>query len=318
LRVLVTGGLGGLGINVCTLLLQTGYQVRILNRRNPRNLKRAQELGDTVETCWGDITQPESIKKALDQTDIVVHMAAVLPPMALQAPERAQRVNTGGTRTLIEGIQQKQNTIPLIYTSSVAVFGPTPSAIEPISLERNGPQPVDSYAKTKLQAENIIKQSGIDFVILRLTATPYLKVGIKDFKQMFSIPLNNRVEFCHPFNVALAVGNAIKNFKSVNGKTLIISGGSNQRMLYKDMIGGILGVFGLPLPPERKFAKEPYCLDWYDTSESERLLHFQSYTFTDYIKDVTGQVSRQYGRLSVPLMRRFVGPVFGKALVQLM
>jgi hypothetical protein len=60
--------------------------------------------------------------------------------------------------------------------------------------------------------ENIIRQSGLDFTILRLTATPYLTAGVKDLKQMFSIPLSNGVEFCHPGNAALAIGNTIKNF----------------------------------------------------------------------------------------------------------
>jgi hypothetical protein len=151
-----------------------------------------------------------------------------------------------------------------------------------------------------------------------LTATPYLTAGLKDLKQMYSIPLNNRVEFCHPYNVALAIANTIKDFTAVSGKTLIISGGSDQRMLYKDMIGGILGVFGLPLPPERKFTKEPYCLDWYDTSESQRLLRFQSYTSADYLQDFAEQLSQRYGRLCVPLMRHFMGPLFGKTLSQLM
>jgi nucleoside-diphosphate-sugar epimerase len=39
MKVLVTGGAGGLGINVCTLLRQTGYEVRILDLQTDRNLK---------------------------------------------------------------------------------------------------------------------------------------------------------------------------------------------------------------------------------------------------------------------------------------
>jgi nucleoside-diphosphate-sugar epimerase len=218
----------------------------------------------------------------------------------------------------VEVIKQKQNSIPVIYTSSVAIFGPTPDATAPLSPDRNQSHPPDIYAETKLQAENIIKQSGLDFAILRLTSTPYLTFDMKDLKQMFSIPLSNRVEFCHPENVALAIGNAISNFTTVNGKTLIISGGRSQRMLYKDMIGGILGAMGLPLPPEKKFTEEPYCLDWYDTSESERLLQFQSHTFTDYIEDFTKQLLQRYGKLFLPLMRSFVAPVFGKVISRLL
>jgi nucleoside-diphosphate-sugar epimerase len=245
-------------------------------------------------------------------------MAAVLPPMDRRQPELAWRVNVGGTKTLVELLKKKRNAVPLIYTSSVAVFGPTPDAVEPLSNDRNLPNPTGTYAETKFQAENIIKQSGLDFLILRLTAVPYLTIRLKDLKQMFDIPLNNRVEFCHPENAALAIGNAIRDFTRLNGKTLIISGGGSQRMLYKDMVGGILGAIGLPLPPEKKFAKEPYCLDWYDTSESESLLRFQNHTFADYLNDFTQGLSRRYGRLFVPFMRRVVAPVFGKVISQLL
>jgi UDP-glucose 4-epimerase len=264
--------------------------------------------------CWGDITKAESIERSLDQVDIVVHMAAILPPLAIQLPELAERVNVGGTKTLIEAIKQRKDRTPVIYTSSVAVFGPTPDASEALSPDRNEPHPVDSYGETKLQAENVIKESGLDFVILRLTATPYLTASVTDLKRMYDIPPNNRVEFCHPDNIALAIGNSVKSFTDVNGRTLIISGGSSQRMLYKDMMGGILAVLGLPLPPEKRFAREPYPLDWYDTCESEGLLNYQRHTYTDYLNDFSRQLSRRYGRPLIPLMRHVVGPLFGKAI----
>jgi len=245
-------------------------------------------------------------------------MAAILPPLALQQPEMAKRINVDGTKNLIETIKQQKNTIPVIYTSSVSIFGPTPDATEPLSTERNHPNPVDIYSETKLQSEKLIKHSGIDYLILRLTSTPYLTARFSDLKQMFSIPLNNRVEFCHPNNIALAIGNAVSDFPSVKNKTLIISGGNSQRMLYKDMIGGTLGILGLPLPPENKFTKEPYYLDWYDTSQSESLLHFQKYTYADYLNDFAKQLSLQYGKLFLPFMRHFIGPVFGKAISRFM
>lgn len=318
MKVLVTGGAGGLGINVCKLLLQTGYKVSILDLQTDRNLKSVRQLQGSVEVCWCDITDPDAVKKSLDQTDIVVHMAAILPPLALQAPDMAQRINVFGTKILVDAIRQMPTPIPVIYTSSVSVFGPTPDAKEPLSPLKNKPNPVDSYSETKLQAEIIIANSGLDFAILRLTATPYLTMNFKGLKQMYSIPLNNRIEFCHPGSIALAIGNAVQNVKSVNGRTLIISGGTSERMLYRDMIGGILGTLGLPMPPEDKFTREPYYLDWYDTSESESLLQFQRYSYIDYLDDFKQQFAKQYGKLFLPLMRHFIGPVFGRAIFRLM
>jgi len=198
----------------------------------------------------------------------------------------------------------------------VAAFGPTPDINRPLCPDSYDSNPRGAYGETKLQAENIIKESGIDYVILRLTATMYLSFSLSDLKRMFSVPLNNRVEYCHPDDTATALVNAIKNFAEAKGNTLVISGGPEQRMLYRDMVGAILKVMGLPLPPAHKFTKEPYYLDWYDTSKSQRLLKYQRRTFAEYIRDFAGQLSRKYGPGFIPFMRSFVGPVFGKAIVQ--
>jgi nucleoside-diphosphate-sugar epimerase len=182
--------------------------------------------------------------------------------------------------------------------------------------EEHNANPRGAYGETKLQAENIIKESGIDYVILRLTATMYLSFSISDIKRMFTVPLNNRVEYCHPDDTALAILNAVKYFDLVKGNTLVISGGPQERMLYKDMLGRILGVMGLPVPPAHKFTGEPYYLDWYDTAKAQKLLNFQHRSFADYIRDFSRQLSNKYGPGFIPFMRRFVSPVFGKAIVQ--
>jgi nucleoside-diphosphate-sugar epimerase len=265
---------------------------------------------------WGDITRPDSVKKALEGVDAIVHMAGILPPVAYEKPELAAKVNVGGTRIIVDMVKERGGNIPFLFTSSVAAFGPTPGACQPLCPEKTEPNPKGAYGETKLQAEHIIKESGIDYVILRLTATMYLSFSISDLKRMFTVPLNNRVEYCHPNDTASAILNAIKNFDDVKGKILVISGGPEERMLYKDMIRAMMGIMGLPLPPAHKFTTEPYYLDWYDTTKSQELLKFQRHTFADYLKDYSKELARQYGAGFLPFMRRFVGPVFGKVIVQ--
>jgi nucleoside-diphosphate-sugar epimerase len=316
MRVLITGGAGRLGITMCKAFLRDGFQVRVFDLDTPQNRKSVKKLCEKADIFWGDITQPDSIRKALDGVGAIVHMAAVLPPVAYERPELAAKVNVGGTKTIVDLIKEKGGTIPFVFTSSVAAFGPTPSATNPLCPEKNVPSPKGAYGETKLQAENIIKESGIDYVILRLTATMYLAFSVSDLKRMFTVPLNNRVEYCHPNDTASAICNAVKNFNKVKGNTLVISGGPEQRMLYKDMIRAIMGIMGLPLPPVRKFTTEPYYLDWYDTAKSQELLKFQRHSFADYLKDYARELAGQYGPGFIPFMRHFVGPVFGKVIVQ--
>jgi nucleoside-diphosphate-sugar epimerase len=318
MRVLVTGGAGRLGVNVCNILLKDGYKVRVFDLDNERNRKSVRELDGEAEILWGDITRHDSVREALEDVGLVVHMAGILPPVAYQKPELARKVNVGGARLVVDSIKAKGGHIPLIFTSSVAVFGPTPEATEPISPEKNIPSPKGAYGETKLEAENLIIESGLDYLILRLTAVMYFTHNVSDLKRMFSVPLNNRVEFCHPDDLALAILNAVKNFEAIKGNTLVISGGPAQRMLYKDMVGSVLDVMGLPLPPSDKFTQEPYYLDWYDTTTSQELLRFQQKSFADYLRDYSRGLTRRYTALFLPFMRHFVSPLLGKVVVQFM
>lgn len=308
MRVLITGGTGHLGIGVCKAFVKDGFNVRLLCHK-----KQGKSLGSDLEIVWGDITQPDSVKKAVHGVDAVVHMAALVQPLTEAKPELATRVNVEGTRTVVNLIKERVERVPFVFTSSAAVYGPCPDATGLLHPDRTPCNPTSVYAETKLRSENLIKESGIGYVILRLTSVPDPRRKISDFKtQMFTIPLKNRVEFCHADDLALAILNAVKNFDRVEGGTLMIGGGPSQQMLFEDMLRVILNTFGLPLPPRHKFSEEPFPLDWYDTTRSQELLKFQHKTLNDYCQDL----ARQFPAPLIALMRHFIGPVFGKLIVR--
>jgi nucleoside-diphosphate-sugar epimerase len=277
--------------------------------------KRVKSVGENCELVWGDVTQPDSVKKAMDGVDAVVHLAGIVQPFTEENPELAFKVNVGGTQTIVNVIKERGERIPLVFPSSVAVFGPCPATAESLLLDSTPLNPTSVYARTKVQAETLIRESGIDYVIFRATSIPYQKLRLSHVKtHMFTIPLKNRVEFCHPDDAALAIVNAVKNFELVKGNTLLIAGGPSQQILYEDMLRAVLGTFGLPLPPRHKFTKEPYVLDWYDTGRSQELLNYQRKTLDDYSKDL----AKQFPAPFIALMRYFIGPVFGRLIVRLM
>ncbi len=251
----------------------------------------------------------------MEGIDAVVHLAGMVQPFTEENPKAARELNVGGTRTVVDLIKEKGGNIPFVFPSSVAVFGPCTEAVEPLHPDRTPCNPTTVYAETKVESENLIKESGIDYVILRVTATPYLKLTPGDIKaHLYTIPLKNRMEFCHPDDASLAVVNAVKQFDRVKGKTLVIAGGPGQQMLFENMLRVIFGTFGLPLPPRHKFATEPYVLHWYDTMESQELLKYQHKTLEDYGTELAAQLPSPF----VALMRRFIGPVFGRLIVRLL
>jgi nucleoside-diphosphate-sugar epimerase len=315
-KILLTGGAGRLGCIVCRKMLDEGYQVRIFDLANKKNRKSTLELAEEAEIFWGDVTDKDLVKQAMDGIDVVVHMAAILPPWAYLNPDKTFKVNAEGTKNVVEAVKETGRAIPFIYTSSAAAFGPTPDATEPLCPDRTESKPRGAYGESKYKAEQHIKACGIDYAILRLTATMYLSFEFSDFKRMFSIPLTNRVEYCHPYDTAQAIVNAIDKFEEIKGDTLIIAGGTEQQMTYKEMVSRMLDVYGLPLPPESKFTKVPYYLDWYDTAKSQLLLKFQKRTFQNFIDDLASQINKRYTALFIPLMKNFIGPLFGWLIVR--
>ena len=316
MRVLVTGGAGRLGARVCKILLEDGHRVRVLELDTKRNRKSIDKLGDGVEAVWGDVTDPDTVRQALQDVDGVAHMAGLLPPKTDQFPELAHRVNVGGTRLVVDLLKEKGGNIPFVFTSSVGVYGPTPGATEPITVERHSPNPQEPYAHTKLECENLIKESGIDYVILRMTGS--MELDTTAIKLMFRVPLHSRMEFCHPDDLALAIARCIERFDIVKGKTMLVAGGPERRMVYRDILGGAFGPLGLPLPPAHKFSKVPYCIDWYDTAESQALLDYQRKSFEQFCMDLRRNVAGPFSFIVVPLMRYFIGPVFGRIIVRLL
>lgn len=316
MRVLITGGAGRLGTTICRAFYNDGIDVCVFDLDTPPNRRRVRDLDGAAKVFWGDITDANSVRRALDGIDAVVHMAAVLPPVADAQPELARKVNVEGTRILVDLLREKGGNIPFVFTSSAAAFGPTPDACGPLSPDVDQCRPSGTYGETKLEAEDLIRESGIDHVVLRLSATMYFIFELSDIKRMFTLPLDQRVEYCHPDDTARAILNSVKRFEKVKGNTFVISGGPGQRMVYKDMVGAILGVMGLPLPPAGKFVREAYYLDWYDTARSQELLEYQKRNFSDYLQDFASEVSRRYGSHFLPFMRRFAGPVFGALVVR--
>ena len=67
MRVLVTGGAGRLGIIVCKILLQEGFQVRVFDLDTACNRKNVKELGGKAEITWGNVTQPDSVRRAIEE-----------------------------------------------------------------------------------------------------------------------------------------------------------------------------------------------------------------------------------------------------------
>src|SRR3990170_9089672 len=93
MRVLVTGGTGFIGGHVVDVCLAAGHEVRALVRpATPSEHLSAQG----VEVTPGDITDPDSVRRAVSGVDAALHLAALYAFWAPE-PDAFERANVQGT-----------------------------------------------------------------------------------------------------------------------------------------------------------------------------------------------------------------------------
>ncbi len=81
MKILITGAFGNVGIAVVDACLNRGHQVSIFEIRNRANEKKARKYGCRLRNVyWGDIRNPGEIGAALAGQEVVIHLAAIIPP----------------------------------------------------------------------------------------------------------------------------------------------------------------------------------------------------------------------------------------------
>jgi nucleoside-diphosphate-sugar epimerase len=136
MHVLLTGPFGNIGSHTTTELIRQGHQVRAFDRRTPRTEKVAQRFDHQIEVRWGDIRNADDVKAAVEGQDVILHLAAIIPPESNEQPEMAEQVNVGGTRHLIEAAKAQAKPPKFFLASSFDVFGHT--ADQPPPRQRSG------------------------------------------------------------------------------------------------------------------------------------------------------------------------------------
>ncbi len=305
MRILLTGAFGNLGLSTLEELLRQGHQVRCFVSRRKAHRRTARRFGGKIELVQGDMREPADLAQAVQGQEAIIHLAYILPPESEDHPDLARAVNVDGTRYLLEAAQRLPTPPKFLFSSSFDVFGHTQDQPPPRKVS-DPVQATDHYSGHKLACEAMIQASGLPWCILRFADIPPL--GLRSpHPIMFRIPLATRFEVIHPHDAGLAVANAMHT-EEVWGKILLIGGGPTCQMRYRDYLGRMLDLMGIGMLPERAFGTEPYCTDWIDTEESQRLLQYQRFSFDDIMAQLTRIVGykRQLTVLVRPLARWYL------------
>ncbi|UCF62210.1 MAG: NAD(P)-dependent oxidoreductase [Anaerolineaceae bacterium] len=318
MKILLTGAFGNIGTSTLEELIKRGHHVTCFDIKTKANENVAQNLNGKAEILWGDLRVRRDVAAAVRDQDAVVHLAFVIPRLSATGisseddPQWAKDINVGGTCNLIEGIKAQPHPPKILFSSSLHVYGKTQHLPPPRNIN-DIPQPIEHYAKHKVECEELIKDSGLDWTIFRLGASLPMRLVLDP--AMFEVPLDNRIEFIHRKDVALAIANALE-CEQVWGRTWLIGGGSNCQLFQRELVASVLDAIGIGMLPEEAFPNEPYPTDWLDTIESQEILEFQQRTLQDYLQELRVKIGfrRHLIRFFRPIIRAWLlskSPVWG-------
>lgn len=158
--VLVTGSNGLLGQKITERLLET-KQFNLIATSKGRN-RFPVEAGYTYAEM--DILDPENVKAVVEkyQPDAIIHTAAMTNVDTSEAEkEQAYLLNVEAVKTLVSLCEE--HNIQLVHLSTDFIFDGANGPYDEVA----APNPLSYYGVTKLQAEEVIKNSTCRWAIMR-------------------------------------------------------------------------------------------------------------------------------------------------------
>ena len=281
--MLLTGSTGNIGSHVGRELVRRGHGVR------------------GFALPGRDVTDTGAVRAAVAGVDVVIHLAAVIPPGSDEDPGWARRVNVDGTANVVAACEAHRKR--LLFTSTFDVHGYTLGRKPPRRVA-DPVHPTDPYTEHKIEDERLIRESTVDWAIFRLVDVPVLGLR-KPHPIMFEIGLDNRIEAMHAGDAALAIVNALDTTE-VWGRVLFIGGGPTCQLTYREYLTRLLGAMGIKPLPDNAFSTKEYVTDWVDSTESQELLRYQRHTFDDIANAIAATLGwrRPLARLAAPLVHK--------------
>jgi len=166
MKILVTGGAGYLGSVIVPHLMNKGHNVRVLDSLAYRQTSLLPHfINPSFEFIQGDVRDKDTVKKALEGMDCVVHLAALVgAPLCAKREKDAWDINYEAT-LLIESLRAKGQ--KLIFPNTTSGYG-TRTATEKPCAEDTPMEPISVYGQTKVKAEKeLLKRD--DVVTFRFT-----------------------------------------------------------------------------------------------------------------------------------------------------
>ena len=157
--VALTGATGFIGQYLLKELPKRGYRLRVLWRR-PTTLPSG-----CASAVIGDLAKPYNMSEALADVDAVIHTAGLAETMSGVPEDDYRLFNTEATIGFAKAAERARVNRFVFLSSIRAQSGPT---ADRVLTEEHEPAPTDPYGRSKLAAEQGLRDTGLDWVALRL------------------------------------------------------------------------------------------------------------------------------------------------------
>jgi dTDP-4-dehydrorhamnose reductase len=174
MRILVTGASGLLGLNLALEAKKEHIVVGVTNRHPIQT--------SAFNTVQADLLAPGAVERLLDDTrpDWVIHCAALANLDACEAdPLQAQQLNTEFPRKLAELVAR--GGARLVHISTDAVFDGQRGGYR----ETDEPNPLSTYARTKLEGERLVASANPQAIIARVNLFGWSMTGKRSLAEFF-------------------------------------------------------------------------------------------------------------------------------------
>jgi len=170
-KIVITGGIGYIGTELCKIYSGINWNNEILVIDNRFVSERVNQLRNWgIDFFHGDILDKELVSKFCKDADIVHHLAGITDVPRVKSESNDEKdtkiklVAEKGTQNILDAISDK---CKIIFPSTHVVY----EGIEKVKndiLEDEDTKPILSYATSKALNEKQLKNSGKNYIILRL------------------------------------------------------------------------------------------------------------------------------------------------------
>ena len=170
-KIIITGGLGYIGTELCQIYSGVSWHHKITVIDNRFISERVNQIRNwNMEFIQGDILDKDLINKYCKDADIVHHLAGVTEvprtkkESSIDKDEKIKLVGENGTQNILDSISNK---CKIIFPSTHVVYEGINEVKTDIK-EDEKTRPILSYSSSKAINEKQLKDSGKNYVILRL------------------------------------------------------------------------------------------------------------------------------------------------------